>query len=154
MAVVRDIGGSVGGVGHLATASILSSRKVVWSPLLANRWKLNIDVGFSSSASKMGFGAIIRDAHGNFVVALSSCLWGFFASFVHEAKALVEGLVLAVEVAGLTIEMELYSQILVPDINNRVDHLNNFGLILLDIWYLFPSTNVLSFRMRLTHRTI
>lgn len=94
----------------------------------------------------MGFGANICDEHDNFVAALFSCLWASPASFVGEAKALVKGLVLAVELDGPTIIVESDSQVLMLTVNNWVDDLNNFGLILADIWNLFQLANFLSFK--------
>lgn len=82
----------------------------------------------------MGLRAVIRDDHGNFVVAFFSCPWGSLALFVGETKALVEGLLLAMELAGPIIKLQSNSQILaLIVVNNRVDHFNNFGLVLQEI---------------------
>ncbi|KAM6592878.1 hypothetical protein CsatA_000581 [Cannabis sativa] len=75
----------------VATAPAIH-RQVPWIPPISGSYKLNVDAALNVGSNIIGVGAIVRDAAGNVVAALSKPIVGNFASHEMEAKALFHGL--------------------------------------------------------------
>jgi ribonuclease HI len=80
--------------------------KRTWEKPRSSFLKLNVDATFSVDDMSGAVGAVIRDAHGNFVIASSKFLQNVSSPAMAEAQAMLHGLELANSIGCNALEAE------------------------------------------------
>ncbi|XP_043812372.1 uncharacterized protein LOC122723637 [Manihot esculenta] len=102
--------------------------------------KVNIDASLNSQRSSLGFGCVVRDANGRFMVAKAGCFYSQMEVKCAETIAFREALSWIKECGCDRVLFESDAQILVVSINNvSLDNLSPFGLLVQDCKLLLSS---------------
>lgn len=115
-----------------------------WLSPTERRWKLNFDGAIHMNDGKWGIGVVIRGEEGEFKAAVASGQQGAIDVIVGEALALRPGLLMAVALGFLDIEVETDSMLLVNAINLDKLLRSYLGLIYKEIHELSQVAKVVS----------
>jgi len=106
-----------------------------WTKLALGRFKCNVDAAFSTSLNRVGIGACIRDAEGNFVAGRTTSLSPLLDVEMGEAIGLLKPMQWEKELNMVSVDFETDSKI-VADSIYKGDGVSDFMAIIHDCRHL------------------
>jgi hypothetical protein len=117
-------------------SSTVQNELVKWIKPSAGRLKCNTYASFSNSLNIVSFGACIRDASGNFVIARTEWMKPILDVDLGEALGLLSAMLWARELNLVNMDFETDSKVVADSIYNNTDGVSDFIAIIKDCKYI------------------